>query len=411
MKLFFLLIILPFMSFSTISFTQYNNWEYKTAMPTARTFLSYTVLDNNLYVIGGCQSTNATNKVEAYDPSSDTWSILNNLPAVRCYAMSCSFQNKIYVFGGGIGMWSNSSKSVYEFDAQMGNWTQKSDMPYEIGGSGIAVLENLIYIIGGANNSTSQPVSTVMAYDPVNETWSQKTDLPTARNMLSACTFDGKIYAFGGTTEDWENIFYKVVEVYDPSTNTWTQRADIPTGRWGLVTCLIDGKIYAIGGRAGTSSTINEVYDPVTDSWLIKTPMQQARTGLAGGMIENKIYITGGHEGPPVVFLSSCEEYVPDLSVVEEESDLLPEKIELLQNYPNPFNPSTKISWQLPVSSDVTLKVFDVLGNEIATLVNEYKPVGRNKIELNAASLPSGAYFYQLKTEEFIQTKKMILVK
>jgi len=81
------------------------------------------------------------------------------------------------------------------------------------------------------------------------------------------------------------------------------------------------------------------------------------------------------------------------------------------QNYPNPFNPSTVISYQLPVSSEVTLEVFDVLGNEVATLVNEYKVAGRYEVEFNAATLPSGVYFYQLKAEEFITTKKMILLK
>jgi len=83
----------------------------------------------------------------------------------------------------------------------------------------------------------------------------------------------------------------------------------------------------------------------------------------------------------------------------------------LEQNYPNPFNPNTVISYQLPVGGDVTLKVYDILGNEIATLVNEYKPVGRYEVEFNASALPSGVYFYQLKAGEFISTKKMILLK
>ena len=83
----------------------------------------------------------------------------------------------------------------------------------------------------------------------------------------------------------------------------------------------------------------------------------------------------------------------------------------LFQNYPNPFNPSTKISWQSPVGSWQTLKVFDVLGNKIATLVDEYKPVGTYEVEFKASALPSGVYFYQLKASDFISTKKMILLK
>ena len=81
------------------------------------------------------------------------------------------------------------------------------------------------------------------------------------------------------------------------------------------------------------------------------------------------------------------------------------------QNYPNPFNPRTIISYQLPVSGNVVLKVYDVLGNEITTLVNEEKPVGYYETNWNASNLPSGVYFYQLKAGDFVQTRKMILLK
>jgi len=83
----------------------------------------------------------------------------------------------------------------------------------------------------------------------------------------------------------------------------------------------------------------------------------------------------------------------------------------LNQNFPNPFNPRTVISYQLPVSGDVTLKVFDVLGNEVATLVDEYKPVGKYEVEWNASNHSSGVYFYQIRAEKFVETKKMILMQ
>ena len=83
----------------------------------------------------------------------------------------------------------------------------------------------------------------------------------------------------------------------------------------------------------------------------------------------------------------------------------------LEQNYPNPFNPSTTISWQSPVGSKQTLKIYDVLGKEVAALVNDFKPAGKYETEFNAANLPSGIYFYQLKTGDFVETKKMILLR
>jgi len=92
------------------------------------------------------------------------------------------------------------------------------------------------------------------------------------------------------------------------------------------------------------------------------------------------------------------------------------DKYFLSQNYPNPFNPSTKISWQSVVGSHQTLKVYDVLGNEVATLVNEYRPAGKYEIEFivgqdSNPDIASGVYFYQLKSGNLVQTRKMVLLK
>jgi hypothetical protein len=109
-------------------------------------------------------------------------------------------------------------------------------------------------------------------------------------------------------------------------------------------------------------------------------------------------------------------------------------KFTLEQNYPNPFNPTTKIKYSIPNvilseaknlkdfssppeadprndNSIVVLKVYDVLGNEVATLVDEYKPAGNYEVEFNADKLSSGVYFYQLKAVDYINTKKMILLR
>ena len=83
----------------------------------------------------------------------------------------------------------------------------------------------------------------------------------------------------------------------------------------------------------------------------------------------------------------------------------------LSQNYPNPFNPSTKIKYRISKLSFVTLKVYDVLGNEVTTLINKEKSAGSYEVEFSATNLPSGVYFYQLKSNSFFQTKKMLLIK
>ena len=96
---------------------------------------------------------------------------------------------------------------------------------------------------------------------------------------------------------------------------------------------------------------------------------------------------------------------------IEDEKNKIPTEYLLNQSYPNPFNPSTKISWQSPVRSRQVLKIFDVIGNEIATLVDEEKEAGYHSIDFNGSDLPSGVYFYQLRAGSFVQTKQMLLLK
>jgi len=102
--------------------------------------------------------------------------------------------------------------------------------------------------------------------------------------------------------------------------------------------------------------------------------------------------------------------FLTDINSVSMKNDI-PLKFNLSQNYPNPFNPNTSIQYAIGSRQFVTLKIFDLLGREITTLVNEEKPVGTYKVNWDASNLSSGVYYYQLKTGNFISTKKMILLK
>lgn len=104
---------------------------------------------------------------------------------------------------------------------------------------------------------------------------------------------------------------------------------------------------------------------------------------------------------------------------IDEDESSTPDKFQLSQNYPNPFNPSTVISWQLTVGSFVTLKIYDVLGNEIATLVNEEQQAGKHSVNFDATNnhllttnkLSSGIYYYGLKAGNYVQSKGMVYLK
>jgi len=94
-----------------------------------------------------------------------------------------------------------------------------------------------------------------------------------------------------------------------------------------------------------------------------------------------------------------------------EAESIIPDKFKLMKNFPNPFNPTTIIQFETTHNTFISLKVFNVLGNEIATLINEERPVGSYSCEWNAGGFPSGVYFYSLTTRDFRETKKMILMK
>jgi hypothetical protein len=122
----------------------------------------------------------------------------------------------------------------------------------------------------------------------------------------------------------------------------------------------------------------------------------------------------------PLVAPDGFYNFVVENSVTNFTENAQPEEFYLSQNFPNPFNPLTRIQYSVSRTQDVTLKVYDMLGNEIAVLVNEQKPAGTYEVEFNSHSgesakggrnLTSGVYFYQLKSGSFVESKKMILLK
>ena len=129
--------------------------------------------------------------------------------------------------------------------------------------------------------------------------------------------------------------------------------------------------------------------------------VSEAGQNFAGVSRNGNTIVTGGFfSGHPRIFTG-----------VNNTVATVPGKYELYQNYPNPFNPSTVISWDLPAKSHVLLKVYNILGKEVSTLVNEVKSTGKYKIIFDAGNLASGVYFYRLITDSFSETKKMILLR
>jgi photosystem II stability/assembly factor-like uncharacterized protein len=147
-------------------------------------------------------------------------------------------------------------------------------------------------------------------------------------------------------------------------------------------------KIYRSTDIGSTWTDISEGLPSIESTCLAISPDNQLLLGTSEGVYR----------------------YNPPTEVNHVNSQL-PAAFSISQNYPNPFNPSTVISYQLPITSHVSLKIFDLLGREVATLVNEEKRAGSYEVTFNAQNLSSGVYFYQLRSGEFVQTKKLIFQK
>jgi hypothetical protein len=197
------------------------------------------------------------------------------------------------------------------------------------------------------------------------------------------------------------------------SINNWDNSANVlfntQLNEWYFFATVLENdtvKSYINGELYDKSLMLYGTINSDTNPLEIGRDMPGAEEDFFGKIDDVKIYnrALSGEE----VF--NLYEYGNTTSI-KDNHFTIPTDFVLNQNYPNPFNPSTKISWQSPVSSHQILKVYDVLGNEVATLVDEYKLAGSYEVEFNASQLSSGIYLYKLQSGELISSKKMIVLK
>jgi hypothetical protein len=168
----------------------------------------------------------------------------------------------------------------------------------------------------------------------------------------------------------------------------------------GTFTASTNSALYSVSGyESGVRGSSNNI-DEAVFKW----------TAPSAGSGEVKIYLSGlqgSKSGATTKIILNVSESVTGVSGTKEGI----ESFELNQNYPNPFNPVTVINYQLAVNSHVSLKVFDVLGNEVATLVNEKKDAGNYSVKFDGIKLSTGIYFACLQRGDRMQIKKMSLIK
>ena len=125
---------------------------------------------------------------------------------------------------------------------------------------------------------------------------------------------------------------------------------------------------------------------------------------------KGSVYLTGKSQGPGTYYDYATVKYSPITTSIQENVPM-PEEYVLEQNYPNPFNPVTNVSFTIPKAGNVSLKVFDSRGSEVRNYMNTFLQSGSYEVKIDGSDLPSGVYFYELRTDDFRKAKRMVLLK
>ncbi|AOY76010.1 Kelch repeat-containing protein [Clostridium formicaceticum] len=280
-----------------------DTWTTKANMPTARGFFGIGVVNEKIYVIGGRNSSGYLNIVEEYNPANNSWTSKPSMPTRRSYLAATVANNRIYAMGG-----QNSSVNylnvVEEFNPQTNIWTTKKPMPTGRYGLGAAVSNGKVYAIGGCNGDA---LNIVQEYNPLSDSWINRANMPTRRYLFGITEANGKIYTIGG---DGLNFGDNKMEEYDPSTDSWTGKANMPTKRFSISAVTVDNKIYAIGG-CNVDNDYNKVeeYSIATNPWSFKASMPTGRSHLGVAAAGNLIYAIGGHNPYDMNYYNKVEVY------------------------------------------------------------------------------------------------------
>ncbi len=283
-------------------------WTRAADLPDYRFLFGTAAAGGKVYAAGGYgfgypSGENAT--VEAYDPTTDTWSLRAPMPTPRFGSAAVTISGLVYVVGGLQDVYVLGTLEVY--DPVTDTWTPRAPMPTPRAFLGVAVVDGILYAIGGAAcvdanvPCATKSVATVEAYDPATDTWTTKASMPTPRQSVGAAVINGRIYAVGGqqTTRPWnetETNSLNTNEEYDPSTDSWTSKAPMPTARYGPSVVAFNGVVYAIGGYASPASLgTNEAFDPVANTWSAHQAMPTPRFWAGGVVVDGRIFVVGGN--------------------------------------------------------------------------------------------------------------------
>jgi N-acetylneuraminic acid mutarotase len=402
-------------------YSQQNNWSSigKMISPVACGEVLYNGMQGNpkFYLLGGYSVDylqTRVNWIQEYNIVNGTWKMFPfSMKSSRGSFIAGLWDSTTIVCLGG-------SKDNYleSFDFINGNESVVYDTNYNfnrLNASG-HVVGNDLFVIGGTNAASADNFPFIADYNlkqkKITYSFSFLNFFKDAQDIMTVVV-DSSIYLIGGVINTPVNMINKF-SISDKNLSLLPQHLSLPRAGGSAVYNANSKKIYVIGGYDQINSALStvEVIEFNRDGTISISdgpPLKTARKYPMAISYGNKIYVFGGYNQSNQV-VSDIEVYT-DTIITEVIQSHLPDEFALLQNYPNPFNPTTTIKYDLPKEANVILKVYNILGEEVATLVNKLIPAGHQSVAFNAVKLASGMYIYRIEAGGFVQVKKMLLMK
>jgi non-specific serine/threonine protein kinase len=270
-----------------------SNARRRAPMPTARQNMDGTVLDGTLWVVGGLAAgSQASDRVEGYDPVINSWKTGPALPVRLHHAMVVTYKGEVVVIGGWIPQGSDQSALTSDrvFALRDGQWESLPPLRRPRAAGAATVVGDRIVVFGGQDES--QLLRTTEVFD--GKRWTGGADLPTPREHLAAVSDGEFAYAVGGR-ELAPDKNLATLERYDPEADSWQALPDMPTARGGLGAVIVGRRVFAVGGESPTGAMREVEYFNLGDkSWSRAPSMRTPRHGLTVEAIGGAFYAIGG---------------------------------------------------------------------------------------------------------------------
>ena len=449
-----------------------NTWSTGyAAIPANMSSATAVTIGDKIYLFGG-ESVGGLGKTYMYDPVANTWTAKANMLTLVTDALVVKFEdnNYVYLIGGGNGLFGTTvQSSVQLYDVAANTYTACTSLPAAVSMMGGGILNYTIIATGGWTGTTGSPTTYKGVINPANMTqitWTTVAAYPAggitrmASFPVTLGTYPSAagIFCTGGAVNG--GTLSGATHLYNFCTDAWeTLTPNLAQARSNFKGCgKMDNNVYVIAGfttvgvgtsdKATLTAIAGNCYTPVpveltsftasvTGSnvkldWETASELNNSGFSVERKSVNSEFTEVGFVPGFGTTTEAKSYSFLDqnlqngiysyrlkqidfdgtfEYSQEVEVEVFTPATFNLEQNYPNPFNPSTSIKYSVPESGNIRLSVFNIVGEEVAVLVNGFSQAGSFEVTFDASNLSTGVYLYKLQSSNSVQTKKMMLLK